>query len=188
VKIINKGIIVAAVLGTSAFIASAAQASDGTITINGEVTAQTCTITGTSGADVTVTLPRVQTTALPAGASAGRTAFALKLSNCTAAVAPATGKVFAFFEQGATVDTTTGNLINQTAGGSNVEVQFLNADGTIIDMSKPVDAPNAQGATNVTIAADNTATLTYAAQYKAGTANATAGLVGTSVMYSLHYN
>ena len=43
---------------------SSAYAADGTITINGQVTDQTCTITTPAGKDFTVTLPTVSKSTL----------------------------------------------------------------------------------------------------------------------------
>jgi len=184
VKIINKGIISAVAIAASALAASAAQASDGTITVNGAIAAQTCTINGGTTGDVTVTLPTVQSTAFAAaGSTAGRTGFQLALTNCL----PATGNVYAFFEQGATIDNATGNLINQAGAGAatNVQVQFLNAaDGSPIAMNQAVGAQGAAPASITTGAA----TLRYAAQYVAVGGIPTTGPVTTTVVYSLHYN
>ena len=52
----------AAVMGVVAFAPQNAKASDGTITFNGKITAQTCTIAGNGGgSSFTVTLPTVST-------------------------------------------------------------------------------------------------------------------------------
>lgn len=63
---------------TSAFTASAF-AVDGTITINGQITDTTCTISVDGGSnDATVTLPTVSSTTLgAAGATAGATPFTI---------------------------------------------------------------------------------------------------------------
>lgn len=186
-KTVNKGIIAAAVLGVSALVASAAQASDGTVTINGEVVAQTCKVdVGGDLGDVVVNLPKVQQAALNSiGATAGRTSFVMSLTGCATGVAGA-ANVSAFFEHNPTLDTTTGNLINQTAGGSNVQVQLV--DFPTSNALKLNLAQLAQGATPVAIAADGSATLKYGAQYVAALAVATPGLVNTNTTYSLEYN
>jgi major type 1 subunit fimbrin (pilin) len=193
VKSINKGII-AAVVGATAFVASAAHASDGTITINGKISDQTCTINGGAGGNITVTLPTVQRESMPtAGSTAGRTGFAIALTNCldnsVNPAVPSTSKVYAFFEQGPTINPSNGHLLNMATAtpATNVEVQFLNDDGTPIDMSKSVaDLPGGQGAKPVTITGGS-ANLRYAAQYFATAALPGSGLVQSTVVYSLHY-
>jgi len=201
VKTINKGIITAAILGASAFAASAAQASDGTVTINGQVVAQTCVIDiNGQGANPTVTLPTVQTSALPSvGKVAGRTGFTMSLSGCatTAPTGAGSGNVRAFFEQGPNVDPTTGFLINRapTTLAANVQVGIVNASDAVSVQGLNLNAPAAtQGETNVAIAATGPTLLNYAAQYvvAGGTSSATigasAGGVSTSVTYALHFN
>ncbi|GHD69943.1 fimbrial protein [Jeongeupia chitinilytica] len=167
----------AAALG---FAAIGAHASDGTITINGELTAQTCTISGNGqGNNFTVTLPKVATSVLAAaGSTAGATGFNIALTNCT----PATGNVRTFFEYGSNT-LADGNLKNATGTATLVEVQLLNGDMSPIDMSK------ADGAQNSKIVAINSgaANLPYAAQYNSPAGGATAGTVSTTTTYSLSY-
>jgi hypothetical protein len=73
----KKTIFSAVLAATFGFVALAPQyaaAADGTITFNGKVTDVTCTITGggaaTGTGDITVQLPTVSASALPAGATA----------------------------------------------------------------------------------------------------------------------
>lgn len=171
----------ATTLGLAALLSSSAQAADGTITINGEVTAQTCQISGNGGgADFVVTLPTVSTSALPtAGATAGRTPFNVALTNCS----PDSGNVAVYFEPNATVDTATGHLKNTASGGAqNVQVGLLNSDHSDIQLGNGEASQNMQF-----VALDaGTATLNYFAQYVATDA-ATAGTVTTRSMYSIVY-
>ncbi len=177
----SKSRIFAAVLVAAA--TQSAFASDGTITINGLVTANTCKINGSTG-DVLVTLPTIQTNALKdTGTTAGTTPFALVLSDCTGGLT----KVSAYFEAGPTVDFDTGNLKLDAAAGSatGVEISLLNSDGTKIRLGG--DAKSANGTTPVTIASGG-ATLRYFAQYvRTSVGTVGPGTANTRVLYSLNY-
>jgi major type 1 subunit fimbrin (pilin) len=160
-----------------------AHAADGTITFNGVVTAQTCTINGvaqgTGNADIAVTLPTVSSAALySAGVTAGRTPFNIALTNCT----PNSGNVHTFFEQGPTIDTTTGDLLVTTGGATNVEIHLQNGDLSDISLNQ---ADSVQNSKSVAISS-GAATLNYYAEYKA-TGAATAGAANSSVMYTMVY-
>jgi len=156
-------------------------AADGTITFNGNITAQTCTINGNgSGAkDFTVTLPTVSTSTLAsAGQTAGRTPFNIALTNCT----PGTGNVHTFFEPGPTTDATTGNLILNAGGATKVQLGLLNSDFSAI---KSGFADASQNSKPVAITSGG-ATLSYYVQYVA-TGAATAGAAKSSVLYTIAY-
>ncbi|MDR5778892.1 fimbrial protein [Caballeronia sp. LZ065] len=159
----------------------AAHASGGTLTINGQLTASTCQVSGNGGTgDFTVTLPTIAASDFAeAGRSGGNTPFNLALTNCT----PDTGNVHAFWESGANT-LPNGNLKN-TGTASNVEVQLVDVNNglKVIDVSKTDGAQNAQ---DVAIAGGR-ATLRYAAQYTTPTGGATAGTVSTVVTYSMSY-
>lgn len=175
-------IISALLLVGAATASQIASASDGTITFNGSITAQTCTINGNgSGSNnFTVTLPKVSTSALPAaGKVAGATPFTVALTACT----PASGNVHTYFEPGPTVDTATGNLVLNTGGATNVEIGLLNSDFSTIKVGA---ADASQNSKSVAISSAGAATLAYYAQYVA-TGAATAGAATSSVTYSLIY-
>ncbi|WP_265920329.1 fimbrial protein [Cupriavidus nantongensis] len=160
-----------------------AHAADGTITFNGNITAQTCTINGngTSKADFAVLLPTVSTSTLKvAGNTAGQTPFNIALTNCT----PDSGNVHTFFEAGPTTDTTTGNLILESGGAENVQIRLLNG-GTSNSPIKAGFTDASQNSSSVAIT-NGAATLSYYAQYYA-TGQATAGAAKSSVMYSIAY-
>ncbi|MBK0012739.1 fimbrial protein [Stenotrophomonas sp. S41] len=158
----------------------AANAADGTITFTGKVNAKTCEINAGSSKDFTVNLPPVGTTALKtAGDVAGRTAFSINLTNCSA------GKVATYFEPGVTVDSSTGNLVNTATGGaSNVQLQLLTANGSVVKVS---GTGTLQAGTWTDVADKGAAKLDYAAQYFA-TGQSTAGDVASSVKYTIIYN
>lgn len=172
------------IVGLGGLLSVPAVAVNGTITINGEVTAGTCAIAVNGGsASTTVTLPTVSTNALGSvGQTAGMTGFNLVLSGC-----PTTGSARAYFEN-IGVTQTTGNLNNKaiTAGGKspaqNVEVQILSANNTPIDLRS-----NTGNNVWVNFSGTGTATLNYAAQYIA-TGSVIAGLVSSDLVYSLDYH
>lgn len=156
----------------------AAHATDGTVTINGKVTDQTCKVSANSK-DITVTLPTVGVGSLAtAGTTAGRTPFTINLENCKA------GQVSAFFETGGNVDAASGRL-NNTGNASNVQVQLLSDSSVVIPVL--ANAAQAPVTTKATVAKDaDSAALNYYAEYYA-TGAATAGDVATSVKYTINY-
>lgn len=171
----------ALILAGTAMVAQVASANDGTITFNGQITAQTCTINGNgSGAkDFLVTLPPVSTAALAiAGQTAGRTAFNIDLSACT----PNSGNVHTYFEPGITTDAATGYLNLDVGGATNVQIGLLNSDFSPIKAGFVDAAQNSKAAA----IAGGSATLSYYAQYVA-TGATTAGAANSSVMYTLIY-
>jgi major type 1 subunit fimbrin (pilin) len=156
---------------------------DGTITITGTVIAQTCLVdgnaAGTSDAK-TVTLADVLTSDFGAvGSVAAPKPFSIAITGCNAALS----SVQAFFT-GANIDTTTGNLTNTAASGSNVEVQLLNASGVAMSL-KGANA-TAQNSQSVNLTG-GAATLNYSAQYIATAAATSAGGVNTAVNFTLIY-
>lgn len=167
-----------AALGFAALAPNQASATDGTINITGTVNSSTCKINGgASPATVNVTLPTVSTTSLgAAGQTAGRTAFALNLTNCGSLT-----KAQTFFEPGPTV-MADGNLKNSTGSATGVEVQLLNNDFSAINLAGAASSQNSQQAT----LASGAGTLNYYAQYFA-TAAAGAGSVGTTVQFTMLY-
>lgn len=168
-----------AVMAAAGF-APNANATDGTITITGNVTSTTCVVGAGSPSNVPVTLPTVSTTALnTVGATAGYKQFSISVNGC------ATGtKVTTYFEQGPNT-LADGNLKNVAPSGSNVEVQlFLQDQTTPITLNS---AAGAQGVVPVTVSSSGAATLNYWAAYKAATAAASAGAVSTSVQYTMQY-
>lgn len=162
----------------------AAFASDGTINFTGKITDQTCKINAAQGKDLNVTLPTVAASSLGAqGAVAGRTQFAINLSECKP------GQVATFFEPGATVDLESGRLNNQAADNpaKQVQIQLLGSNGNVLKV-RPYGDNNAQENSQwVTVDKEGMANLDYYAEYYA-TAAATAGAVSTSVKYTIIYN
>lgn len=166
-----------ATLGALAFVPAAQAASTGIINITGKVIADTCTISVNSSATSTVTLPTVTTNALSTvGSTAGKIPFTIGLTGCDSNVS---GALMSF--SGSNVDTSTGNLNNSlTTNNSNVQVQLLNSSGTAINTNSQANAP-------LIAVANSAGSTTMYAQYKATNAAATAGLVSTSVNFTLTY-
>ncbi|OUY08666.1 fimbrial protein [Acinetobacter populi] len=173
-----------AVISSLLFIGMA-HANTGTITFNGALTSATCDVDIAGAASPTVTLPTLSINQLTAAAAtAGTTGFTMSLSGCTGV----DGKsVAAFFELGATVDASTGRLINtaSTDAATNVQLQILDTDRTT-----PVAVGNTTQLSNnkFTNFANGASSLElpYAVRYYA-TGATTAGNVNSSVVYSLIY-
>ncbi|MFM0210088.1 fimbrial protein [Paraburkholderia sediminicola] len=169
-------------LGLASFGANAA---DGTITFTGSVSNTTCSINGVasgSSADVAVPMKEVTASSLAAAGATGgaaSTPFNFKLTNCTGGAT----KAIANFENGPTVDQTTGNLTNTAGTAKNVQVQLLNAKRMPINV---VTAANNDIATDGTAIDAGTGDLQYYSQYYS-TGAAQAGSVNTSVQYTMQY-
>ncbi|WP_159878848.1 fimbrial protein [Aquitalea denitrificans] len=163
-------------------IAAQAQAADGTITFNGNVTASACTPFVAGGtADATVKMPMVSAKSLAtAGATAGATQFTIALTGCSGAATQAA----AWFESGTNVDPATGRLIN-TGTATNVDVALYNiGNNTPIAVGQGNGTIGSSGsAVNI---ANNAATLNFNARYYAKGA-ATAGSVVATVNYTIQY-
>lgn len=174
----------------STLLASAAQASDGQINFQGELVDSTCQIAIDGAASpATVVLPTLSTQSLAStGATAGRTQFNIELSGCTGLVTTSTAA--AYFENSATVDTTTNNLINTlTTGAGNVQLQLLDiqSNNTIeIGRSSQVSSNTPVAIANSGGVSTGTTILPYAVQYYALGAT-TPGQVASSVNFSINY-
>ncbi|REE23259.1 MULTISPECIES: fimbrial protein [unclassified Paraburkholderia] len=181
------GLFVVAV-GAVAMLSMKAHAADGTITFTGSVSDTTCSINGVSSgnpADIAVTLPPVPAGALAsANATAGTTsagAIQMKLTGCSGAAT----KAVARFENGPTVDQSSGYLVNQSTitPSQNVEIRLLNANMQPINIL--TGANNDISANGAPISAGS-ATVNYFAQYFA-TGKAQPGSVTSSVQYTMQY-
>ncbi|PXX44662.1 fimbrial protein [Aquitalea magnusonii] len=163
-------------------LAAQAQAADGTITFNGNVTAQSCTPTVAGGtANGTVTLPTVSAKSLAsAGVTAGTTQFSIALSGCSAAATQAA----TWFEAGSNVDPASGRLIN-TGTATKVDVALYNSTGTTPIAVGQGNGSLGSSGTAVPIT-NNAATMNFNARYYA-TGAATAGSVVASVNYTIQY-
>ncbi|AME26099.1 MULTISPECIES: fimbrial protein [Burkholderiaceae] len=175
----------AATIATIALASTGASAADGTITFTGAVTDTTCSIDAkvSGAADKNVTLPTVTNSTLASkGSTAGTTSatdLTFSLSGCSTE-----SKAVARFENGPTVDQTTGYLANQApAGAENVQVRLLNASHLPINVAT---GENNDMAGNGAAIVSGNADLKYFAEYYA-TGAAKAGPVSTSVQYTVDY-
>ncbi len=177
----QKVLISVSTISLLAALASTAQAADGLISFNGDISSETCTISAANGTnDGTVTLPIVSATALATpAATAGATQFAITLSSCPQPFK----KAAAWFEAGSNVDSTTGRLIN-TGTAENVDVALYN-----INSNSPINIGQGSGfgasGASFDIINDG-AILNYRASYYAKAA-VTAGTVIASVNYTVQY-
>ncbi len=165
-----------------------AQAASGTLLVQGAVADTTCSIQGAelgSQANIVVNLPAVPTGSL---ATAGAIAGTSKMGDIQMVISGCTGlatKAVAHFENGTTVDQTTGYLKNAFMGDGarNVEVRLLNAKLEPINI---IDGDNNDIDKDGMTISGGSAILNYFAQYFA-TGKAEAGPVATSVQYTMQY-
>ncbi|WP_432264322.1 fimbrial protein [Bordetella genomosp. 12] len=181
---------------------TSARAVDGTITINGEITDQTCKINSADPPyNLIVNLPKIGVKAIPkANDIAGATPFLIKLTDCPSSLN--NSKVRAYFEPGSTTDYGTGNLVAYTESTpkskaessipslssasvfSNVQIQLANPNGKTIKVGADAATQLAQ---DVEIT-NQSATLRYLARYVRTSTNAvTAGKLVSYVQYSIVY-
>jgi major type 1 subunit fimbrin (pilin) len=184
----NKTLLSAALvagLGMVALAPQAANATDGTININGKITAQSCTVQVNGAVSpATITLPTVSTSALNGiGTTAGQTPFKINLSACAAS--PVITSAATYFEAGPGVNAA-GRLANtepSATAATGVDVELVNNDNSVVNVGA---AAPTSGAGVASISA-NAATLSYYARYYATAATVGAGKVTTSVQFSMIY-
>lgn len=174
-------ILLSAVIAVTGLLTGLASAADGTITINGNVTAESCLVSvDGQGIDATINLADVADVDINIiGDIAGFRPFTIQLTAC-----PNVTSVRARFEP-INVDPIEGNLANTipaaSGGAQNVQVQITNGEGVPINLLIN-DEPN------IFEHIDNgNATLNYAAQYYASKSGATAGLFSSQLLYTLDY-
>lgn len=163
-----------AAVSTSALAANETQ---GTVTFNGELVADTCTIASDS-VDRQVQLPKVAIQTLAAaGATAGSKGFDLNVENCPEGITQVAAHFEAIGSSG--VNSQTGNLTNSatTNSANNVEVRLYNSDEQQLKLGETgAPAPVTGGK----------ATMRYYGGYYA-TAATTAGQVKAVANYTLAY-
>ncbi len=159
-------------------LASNAFAYDAQINITGELTESTCLINGASSPAVkNVILPTLSKSALTGASSwAGRVPVTFELTGCDVGTTGAT----ATFENGPNISAD-GNMKNlaTVTPATNVEVQLLNAAGTVINLASDTVA---------TPIVNETGVLQFYAQYFSKDGSASAGQVVSHVEFSMNYN
>lgn len=174
----KKTILAIALFSASTTIAMAA--SNNTITFQGEVTAQTCSVTVNGlEANPVVLLPTVSSSDLAAsGQTKGKTTFTLGVSGCTTGTSDIDIKTVFVGSQ----VTAAGNLQN-TGTAENVELQLLQNETTTTGIN--LNSNVAQEGI-VLLAGETSAEHNFAVQYYA-TGEATPGTVLASVQYAVSY-
>lgn len=184
-KALKKSVMCISLMTVLSCVSNSIFASDGTITINGQITDTTCSISVNGGSnDATVTLPTISSSTLSeAGETAGATPFRISLSNCSGT---ALGTASTYFEPGAYVDSSTGRLNIDTAAADaakNVQVELLNSDRNSIVAGAAV----ANGQNDIPIdISSGSGVLNYYARYYA-TAKTSPGAVTTQIDYTMTY-
>jgi major type 1 subunit fimbrin (pilin) len=175
--------ITASLVAVFGCVGLAQAASTGTITFNGELTANTCdVIVDGQAADATVILPTIGINQLQtATRTAGDTGFVMALNNCIGTLQTAS----AFFQAGTTVDSVTGRLKNIGGNATNVSLQLLDGSSTSLSV---IQAGNQSQKSNTVYqnVATGSANLPYIVRYYAE-APTTAGTVVSNVVYSIQY-
>lgn len=149
-----------------------------TVTINGTVTASTCSINSSNG-HLNIAMPTLAVSSLPTpGSTAGSTFVTLIYSNCATGMVSVTP----YFEIGGNANAA-GRLVNTAPGGAmNVELRLKNSDGSNIDLSKPYGSQNV-ASSQIT---SNSGRSDFIAEYYA-TGTVQPGQFNTAVNYSLIY-
>ncbi|OKP30197.1 hypothetical protein BSQ40_06170 [Serratia fonticola] len=161
--------------------AGSSMAADGTISIYGTITDNTCDISvENQGKNAVVVLPTISADSLSSvGATAGITPFSIALTNCTYSTLYSAGT---FFEAGALVEQSSGRLNNASYGtATGVQIELLNDDMSIIKAGSSYLTQNL----NYSGIYDG-AVLNYFARYYANGA-VTPGTVNTQVDYTIIY-
>ena len=158
-----------------------AMAADGTITFNGDIKENSCKLdSAAAGAlnDKIVPLANANANSFRiAGDVAGSTPFKISVSGCDMQ------KVKTSFEPGGQVDPVTGALKLGTR--TDLQLQILNTDGQIINLT--TGANNTEYVTLSGDGATKSAELNYFARYVSLKPTVAAGIVTTSVVYSMNY-
>jgi major type 1 subunit fimbrin (pilin) len=181
---------IALALGIAAAGSASAADDGGTISFTGALTDTTCSVHGGPGTDggagnIIVPLDSIPVSSLgAAGANAAWKAFQIIIGGVdeTACASGTIGNMY-FLTSSPRIDAATGALINALPGeATNAQVQVTRGDAA----HTPINLANSDNGTDFTISSANTATVNYGAQYLS-TGAATAGLVGTSVVYAIDY-
>lgn len=171
-------------LALAAVSTSSMAVGQGTVTFDGKLIAETCSIHA-DDIDKQVVLPTLSIQTLNAsGVEAGSKLIELRAISC-----PANISVAAHFEaiNSSGLDSTTGNLTNQftttgttvdTTAATNVEVRLYNSDENQLKLGETGSA--------VTADSDGNATMNYYGGYYA-TGATTAGKVYAKALYTLAY-
>jgi len=167
------------------FASQAFALSGNTITFQGKVASETCSVTVNGNtAKPVVLLPTVNVSELAEkGKVTGNTTFDIGVTGCTGSDTAET-KISTVFAGNSV--STTGNLSNVAAtdAAKNVEIRILDTSNAPIDFNTGLF--NGEGDLKLAAKA-KTASATYTAQYFA-TGASTAGAVESTMQYAVSYN
>lgn len=154
--------------------------SSNTITFQGEVTTETCSVAiNGNAASPVILMPTVSTRDLnAAGQTNGQTSFTVGVTGCTGDPTMDT-KISTVFVGNSV--SSNGNLTN-TGTAKNVEVQIVSPDKNVVDLTRGYT-----GSGDLTLKPGETsASVDYTAQYYA-TGAPTAGTVKAALQYAVTY-
>lgn len=173
-----------ATISVSAMAADADLApGQGTVTFNGKLIAETCTIASDS-LDIQVTLPTLSIQTLKsAGITAGSKNFNVNVENCPKEITNVAAHFEAIGSSG--VDSATGNLTNQYPDGGTADPKAGNVEVILYDSNEKHLKLGDTGS-GVKPDADGKATMTYYGGYYA-TDVTTPGKVYAKARYTLAY-
>ena len=176
----NKKTTIAMFVSVMMASSSAMAISDNTITFQGEVTDETCSVAiNGNGATPVILLPTVSTKELAkSGDTAGGITFDIGVTGCTGNPSTETNISTVFVGNQVT---TNGNLGN-TGSAGNVEIQLLDTKDAVINLT---DGYTGNGDLKLAAGASE-ASATYTAQYYAN-GLATAGTVEATLQYAVSY-
>jgi len=181
--------------GFAALVPGVSNAYEGQLNFTGLISDTSCTVT-TGTANQAISLPPVSVGAVKGSTSStpvALTPFSINMKNCSGTTR--TGATV-LFDPGATIDSNTGMLKNDTGTATNVEIGLYNADRTLINLSggsgsqgvKLVTLAGATGAPTATGTFTNySATANFMAGYVANGGTPTPGTVLTYVSYEVVY-
>lgn len=172
-----KKILTLALMAASMLAADVAQAIDGTIKFEGNITDTACVV-NSSGADQTVALGTVPASSFTAaGDVASAQKFNITLTDCPA------GTVGVTF--GGSSDPVNTDLLKLDSGmtATGVGVRINNADD-----SSQVLINDTASAKRVTVGTDGTAVLNFVGQYQSTSATVTAGTANATSQFTVLYN
>jgi len=165
-----------------------AEAVDGTITINGQVTDASCTVkalegftaVGAPNASPTVALPKISTNQLPiVTATTGDTPFTID-SNCTSAgTTPTIAHVSTYFDPTSVGVNSAGRLTPTGTGAAGWDIQITDVNHNVINLYAGSGSQNVPVVNLVTPVPSDTQQTFFARYYRTGAITpgaATAGL------------
>lgn len=165
---------------STAFLASGVASANNTITFNGEVTDQTCSVmVNGNDSNPIVLLETVAAAQLEeAGSTAGAKTFSVGITGCTAPQAQV--DVTTVFVANGVTDN--GNLLS-TGTAENVALQIMDTEGNPVNLSSEANL------SGLVLEADSTsASAEFGVAYISENGNATPGSVTGALQYSVVYN